>query len=177
MAGSGDLRNIIRTINELPSDYSGEITVLFNDPEPIVVARSVVFLLALGRSSDKAKAADHALHCLYSTFISTIHEFGVRLAVKPLLDSCFVGGLKVDGDGNHTFSSPLGATSNLSGATPYSVIGCLFRLINGVCDAAGQWRLMRCLLVQPVAFKRHSSFIFVDLRHHGTTTTTSATHV
>jgi Domain of unknown function (DUF4470) len=141
--GSGDLRNIIRTVNELPSDYSGEITVLLNDPEPVVVARNIMLLLILGRISDKIKAAEYAVHTFYSAFIPTVHEISVRLALRPFLDSCFLGGLKTDADGNNVFSSTLGPSSNFSGATPFDVIQWLFRMLNCECDTAAEWQHMR----------------------------------
>lgn len=149
---SGDLRNIIRTINELPSDYSGEITVLLNDPEPVVVARNMMLLLILGRIADKFKAAEYALHAFYSAFMPTTHEIGIRLALRPFLDSCFLGGLKTDEEGNNVYSSSLGPTSNFSGATPFDVIHWLFCLLNSVVDTALEWHRIQYALVQSVPF-------------------------
>jgi hypothetical protein len=145
-AGSGDLRNIIRTINELPSNYSGEITVLLNDREPVVVARNIMLLLILSHTDDRFKAADHALHAFYSAFMPTLPEVSINLALRPFLDSCFLGGLKTDADGNSVFSSSLGQASNLSGATPFDVINWLFRMQNSKVDGAEEWHRIQYVL-------------------------------
>lgn len=144
---SGDLRNVICTINELPSDYSGEIHVLLNDPEPVVVARNMMLLLILGRTADKVKAVEYALHAFYSAFMPTTYAIYVRLALRPFLDSCFLGGLKTDAEGNSVFSSPLGPTSNFSGATPFNVIQWLFRMVNSKLDAAVEWHRIQYVSV------------------------------
>ncbi|KAG9029307.1 hypothetical protein FS837_003598, partial [Tulasnella sp. UAMH 9824] len=77
-AASGDLRNVIKTINGLPSDYTGKCTLVINDIHPLVAIRSIVLLLILldpsGPSEDVA--AEVALHVLYSSKITaTQHTF------------------------------------------------------------------------------------------------------
>jgi hypothetical protein len=47
------------------------ITVLLNDPEPIVV--NIMLILILGRISDKIKAAKYAVNTTYSGFLPTVH--------------------------------------------------------------------------------------------------------
>lgn len=69
LLASGDLRNVIRTINCLPEDYTGKLNVLLNDKQSFVVLRNIVLLEILGTISDKRKAADIALHLWYSAFI------------------------------------------------------------------------------------------------------------
>jgi hypothetical protein len=44
---SGDLRNLIRTINSLPSDYTGYCDVLLNDTNPILANRNLIILFVL----------------------------------------------------------------------------------------------------------------------------------
>ncbi|KAF8891945.1 hypothetical protein CPB84DRAFT_1783894 [Gymnopilus junonius] len=70
---SGDLKNVLRTVNELPSDFSGELTVLVNDHDPIVALRNVLLLMILGNIENINQAADIALHLWASTFIQTQH--------------------------------------------------------------------------------------------------------
>lgn len=46
-AASGDLRNVIITVNALPADGSRRLTVLVNDRNPRVAVRNFVLLLLL----------------------------------------------------------------------------------------------------------------------------------
>ncbi|KAK0188295.1 hypothetical protein F5146DRAFT_1002396 [Armillaria mellea] len=65
---SGDLRNVVTTINELPESYSGSIRIVLNDHNPMVVCRNLMILSILGIISDVEEAAEHALHLWYSVF-------------------------------------------------------------------------------------------------------------
>jgi hypothetical protein len=78
--GSCDLRQVVRTINALPSDYSGSLKILINDPIPHAACRNVVLLLMLGAISDDALAADIALHFWYSAFLP--HEYRLKITGK-----------------------------------------------------------------------------------------------
>lgn len=60
---------MIRTVNKLPKDYTGKLTVLLNDRENFIVLRNILLLNTLATISDKRKAADIALHLWYSAFI------------------------------------------------------------------------------------------------------------
>ncbi|KIY66977.1 hypothetical protein CYLTODRAFT_422920 [Cylindrobasidium torrendii FP15055 ss-10] len=73
-AACGDLRSTIRTINELPSDYSGAISVLLNDRNPYIMARNLTIILILTTLGDQGQvstelACEYALHVWYSTFL------------------------------------------------------------------------------------------------------------
>ncbi|KAK0437608.1 uncharacterized protein EV420DRAFT_1587760 [Desarmillaria tabescens] len=65
---SGDLRNVVRTINELPEDYSGSIKIVLNDKNPMIVCRNLLILSILGVIADVEEGAEHALHLWYSVF-------------------------------------------------------------------------------------------------------------
>ncbi|KAF7964996.1 hypothetical protein HWV62_1158 [Athelia sp. TMB] len=82
---SGDMRNVIRTINELPSDYSGHISVLLNDREPMVVARNMILLGILGKFNDVI-AADIAVHFWYSAFIPMEYNSFVCFACMKMME-------------------------------------------------------------------------------------------
>jgi len=63
---------VVRTINELPSDYSGELTIILNDREPMIVLRNMLLLMILGTMPKEIgipRAADVALQNWGSTFI------------------------------------------------------------------------------------------------------------
>ncbi|KAF8137397.1 hypothetical protein EV363DRAFT_661527 [Boletus edulis] len=66
---SGDLRNVIRTVNALGSDYTGRLQILLNDTSKTVVSRNIVLLLILGMMANETVAADIALHFWYSVFL------------------------------------------------------------------------------------------------------------
>ncbi|KAG6377511.1 hypothetical protein JVT61DRAFT_15319 [Boletus reticuloceps] len=66
---SGDLRNVVRTVNALGSDYTGRLQILLNDTSKTVVSRNIVLLFILGMMSNEAVAADIALHFWYSVFL------------------------------------------------------------------------------------------------------------
>ena len=112
--GSGDIRNIIRTINELPPDYSGEIRILLNDQEPTVLLRNITLLCGLGIISDKTTAAECALHAWYSAFIPTQYEMTIGVSLRSFLENMkpVIENNKVE---SFIFTSNLGPTSNLCG--------------------------------------------------------------
>ncbi|KAG9005482.1 hypothetical protein FRB90_010369 [Tulasnella sp. 427] len=75
-AASGDLRNVIKTINGLPADYSGKCTLVINDFHPLVAIRTVILLcilLGTAETSEEA-AAEVALHALYSSKLTTAQD-------------------------------------------------------------------------------------------------------
>lgn len=67
---SGDLRNIVKTINRLPDNFAGKLTVILNDRDPHVSLRNILLLKLLGTDeSDSRRSADIALHLWYSAFM------------------------------------------------------------------------------------------------------------
>ena len=82
---SGDLRNVIRTINGLPLDYSGKLTVVMNDLDASVTLRNILLLQILGTVHDKRKAIDIALHFWYSAFMPAEYRTLCMTAVTEWL--------------------------------------------------------------------------------------------
>ncbi|KAG6901282.1 hypothetical protein C0995_014250 [Termitomyces sp. Mi166 len=70
-AASGDLRNLIRTVNCLPAEYDGRCDILFNDFNSLVVGHNIVVLWVL-LNPDLATddAAEFALHLMYSSMLT-----------------------------------------------------------------------------------------------------------
>ncbi|KAF5374237.1 hypothetical protein D9758_004727 [Tetrapyrgos nigripes] len=66
---SGDLRNVLKTVNGLPDDYNGTMNILINDHDPMVVCRNILVLAILGLGDDVEDAAELALHLWYSVFL------------------------------------------------------------------------------------------------------------
>lgn len=107
---SGDIRNVVRTVNGLPSDYAGEINILLNDREPVIVLRNIVLLILLGTisgSSDNKQAAELALHYWYSAFVPAAYNLQMKMIMSAFCE-------KVGAD-DGAFSYSLGARSSISG--------------------------------------------------------------
>ncbi|KIO33875.1 hypothetical protein M407DRAFT_17476 [Tulasnella calospora MUT 4182] len=72
-AASGDPRNLIKTVNGLPLNYSGRCTLVINDHHPQVAIRNLIILGMLldpcGPSIELA--AEAALHALYSASLTS----------------------------------------------------------------------------------------------------------
>lgn len=84
---SGDLRNVVLTLNSIPSEYPGKLSVIINDRNPRVAARNLLTLLVLMGISDEMLAADVALHLWYSAFIPAEYYARVILAVQTVVSS------------------------------------------------------------------------------------------
>lgn len=71
ISASGDIRNLLRTVNGLPSDYAGKCDILFNDKNPIVVNRNWIILYTLLQPMVAIKdATELATHLMYSAALS-----------------------------------------------------------------------------------------------------------
>jgi Domain of unknown function (DUF4470) len=95
----------VRTINELPPDYAGHITILLNDREPMIVIRNILLLMLLGTTKDIPRAAEIALHFWYSAFLRLPHQLQLMGVLKRLSD-------QLDDD---SFSLQLGRYSVMTG--------------------------------------------------------------
>ena len=80
---SEDLRNVVRTVNALGSDYTGRLHILLNDTSKENVSRNIVLLLILGAMPNDAVAADIALHFWYSVFLP--EEYRLRILASLVL--------------------------------------------------------------------------------------------
>ncbi|KAK9443069.1 MYND finger family protein [Metarhizium brunneum] len=69
-AASGDLRNVLRTLADLPNDFCTRVSVVVNDRDFNIVARNIIMLLLLLMDDDPQRAADHIIHIWYSAFIT-----------------------------------------------------------------------------------------------------------
>ncbi|KAI0315993.1 hypothetical protein OF83DRAFT_1245784 [Amylostereum chailletii] len=107
-AASGDLRNVIRTVNVLPDDYTGQMTVVLNDRNPFVSIRNVLILSILGSMRDKRIAADIALHMWYSSFVPENYHTAIAL--------CAADVAKSHSNGRFLFTFPGGGGTTFSGA-------------------------------------------------------------
>ena len=110
IAASGDLRHVLRTINSLPQDYSGNINLVINDISSPTVCRNFLLILILGSISDRALAADVALHFWYSVFMPV--EYRLQMS------AAFVAFMKRTTDNGDTLSGAIGPRSTISLCLP-----------------------------------------------------------
>ncbi|KAK7685060.1 hypothetical protein QCA50_011897 [Cerrena zonata] len=112
-AASGDLRNAVYTVNSLPMNYSGHLTVVMNDHDPQVTFRNLLLLMLLGSISDIKAAAELTLHLWYSVCLPTPYKLSATVLSTQLLES-------VENDGQ--FRQKFGRNSQLSGRVPQNVL-------------------------------------------------------
>ncbi|KAJ6576027.1 hypothetical protein DFH09DRAFT_980979 [Mycena vulgaris] len=77
-AASGDLRNVLYTVNQLPLNYKGELTIVINDHDPYVALRNALILHVLRKMPDARRACDLALHLWYSAYYPPDYEAQVN---------------------------------------------------------------------------------------------------
>ncbi|KAF8828112.1 hypothetical protein HHX47_DHR4000546 [Lentinula edodes] len=66
-AASGDIRNMVMTVNGLPDNYEGHCKILLNDRSDLVSTRNIIILYALLRHGNPPElAAETAVHLMYS---------------------------------------------------------------------------------------------------------------
>ncbi|EAU89182.2 hypothetical protein CC1G_08589 [Coprinopsis cinerea okayama7 len=115
---SGDLRHVVRTINKLPDDFSGNINILLNDGCLNVALRNLVLLLILGTAEDEALGVDIATHFWYSTFMPIEYNLHITLAITR-----FVSHLDSRSEGKGEIGFKLGLRSAVDGAAILSAPG------------------------------------------------------
>ncbi|KAH7224169.1 hypothetical protein BKA60DRAFT_594076 [Fusarium oxysporum] len=86
-SASGDLRNVVQTITQLPPSYEQPIEIIMDDHEFDVVARNVIILLLALTADDQDEAADYILHIWYSSFIRKSHFDKLKQRMRPLIQS------------------------------------------------------------------------------------------
>lgn len=96
-AASGDLRNVVKTIADLPTEFNHQLHVTINDREFEVVARNIILLLfALASLEDLSSTSpDHQavtvqiaeilIHVWYSVFLPNAMLSQIQRNVKPLI--------------------------------------------------------------------------------------------
>lgn len=74
---------MIRTVNGIPQEYDGKVTILLNDHDQFVTLRNILILQMLGTIEDKKTAADIALHFWYSAFVPEDYYVQFMSAAMP----------------------------------------------------------------------------------------------
>jgi hypothetical protein len=97
----------VRTVNCLPSNYSGNLKILLNDHNVPIVCRNIVVLLILGTTPDKTMAVDIALHFWYSVFMPVEYCITISAIIALLLE-------RAKNQGFGSLAIPLGQNSSLT---------------------------------------------------------------
>ncbi|KAJ3801075.1 hypothetical protein GGU11DRAFT_286187 [Lentinula aff. detonsa] len=70
-AAYADIRNLVETVNNLPSNYKGRFDVLINNSDPIITNRNLIILYALLNPEPSIdEAVELAIHFMYSAVLS-----------------------------------------------------------------------------------------------------------
>jgi hypothetical protein len=82
---SGDIRNMVRTVNALPENYRGKCDILFNDRNSIVANRNLVILFALlSDGLALEEAAQLATNLMYSAALSPASATHMHKCVQAI---------------------------------------------------------------------------------------------
>ena len=84
-AASGDVRNLVQTIAQLPRSYSQPVEATLNDRDLDVVARNAIMLMVALVTDDIDTAIDCILHVWYSALIRRSDLDLVQQRVRPLI--------------------------------------------------------------------------------------------
>ncbi|TVY40387.1 hypothetical protein LSUB1_G002857 [Lachnellula subtilissima] len=84
-AASGDIRNVVTTLAELPSSFSGKCDVVINDMDPDIVARNTILLL-IALHYEPEQAGMMMIHLWYSALISAEMLKSLRDNILPLIE-------------------------------------------------------------------------------------------
>ncbi|KAH8168147.1 hypothetical protein CIB48_g29 [Xylaria polymorpha] len=88
-AASGDLRNVILSVTNLPQSYRSPLNIVINDREIDIVARNLVFLLIMLVEEDPITAAEALLHVWYSALVTESCYALLQKKLKPIVqDVC-----------------------------------------------------------------------------------------
>ncbi|KAJ5115575.1 hypothetical protein N7526_011456 [Penicillium atrosanguineum] len=92
-AASGDLRNVVKTVADLPSQFKKSISLTINDRDSAVVARNLILLLLALDTADQhspetdqdREVAKTLIHIWYSSFINSTAQSQIQVKVLPLI--------------------------------------------------------------------------------------------
>ncbi|CZS75064.1 unnamed protein product [Fusarium graminearum] len=84
---SGDLRNVLKTIAQLPTGYNQPISITINDRDIDIVARNIILLLIALTAEGLDETFDCIIHIWYSAFIRKSDLDMLNQRVRPLIES------------------------------------------------------------------------------------------
>jgi hypothetical protein len=128
---SGDLRNVLLTVNSLPLDHTGKVTILINDREPIIAIRNLSLLSLLCDDSNVQRAADIALHVWYSAFVPLDYHVHLASSLTDILSSYNPNSAQ-----DFKLDIELGPKSKLRGRLPPNAVFLLASLMGANYDTS-----------------------------------------
>ncbi|KAF2623920.1 hypothetical protein BU25DRAFT_349343 [Macroventuria anomochaeta] len=84
-AASGDLRNVVTSLANLPETYEGECRVVLNDKEFIIVARNIIMLMT-ALLLDAKVAVPMIIHLWYSAILPRVMVDVLQFSLLPLIE-------------------------------------------------------------------------------------------
>ncbi|KAL4752900.1 hypothetical protein BDW72DRAFT_191664 [Aspergillus terricola var. indicus] len=91
LAASGDLRNVIKTINALPQTYSGCLNLDLNDGDETVALRNIILMIVAFHFQPE-KASIIMLHLCYSAFLRKDMLESVQSVCIPFIQNLLASG-------------------------------------------------------------------------------------
>ena len=82
-AASGDLRNVVKTIADLPGTYDRNVEDWINDADIDVVSRNILILLIAFSSDNEEAAIDRMLHIWYFAFFKQEKIDLLKKKIRP----------------------------------------------------------------------------------------------
>jgi hypothetical protein len=82
---SGDLRNVLLSIANLPTTFTGHCQIIINDKDWEVVARNAIMLM-VALQCEPDIAANAILHLWYSSLVTADTIEILKIHVQPLID-------------------------------------------------------------------------------------------
>ncbi|KAF5713300.1 SET MYND domain-containing protein [Fusarium globosum] len=86
-AASGDIRNVVKTIAQLPLGWDQPIDITMNDIDFSVVARNAIILLITFTAGDENEAIDCIIHIWYSSSIRKSDHAILEERIRPLIQT------------------------------------------------------------------------------------------
>ncbi|KAF5541431.1 hypothetical protein FMEXI_7944 [Fusarium mexicanum] len=86
-AASGYLRNVVKTIAELPPGSDQPLDITINDRDLNIVGRNAIILLIALTSDDDEQAVDCIIHTWYSSFIRKSDQAVLEQRIRPLIQA------------------------------------------------------------------------------------------
>jgi len=85
VTASGDLRNVVLSVADLPPGYRSPLNIVINDLELDIVARNLIFLLIMFNEEDPNTAAEAMIHVWYSALVTESCYTLLQKKLKPMV--------------------------------------------------------------------------------------------
>ncbi|KAF5649812.1 uncharacterized protein FTJAE_776 [Fusarium tjaetaba] len=86
-AASGDMRNVVKTIAQLPPGWDQPVDIVMNDIDLAVIARNAILLLIALTADHENEATDCIIHIWYSSLIRESDRAILEQRVRPLIQT------------------------------------------------------------------------------------------